>query len=97
MRVRTLVAAVVVVLAMLPSVSAAQDRPSDGAIYRWNNGRWLQVDGFGTRIAVAPDGSPWVVNSKNEIYRWSQGAFGKTPGLARDIGPRPIVRGGAAK
>ena len=64
----------------------AQERSSDGSIYRWNNGRWLQVEGFGTRIGVGPDGSPWVVNSKNEIYRWTNGAFQKLPGTARDIG-----------
>jgi hypothetical protein len=83
MRVRSFVAAVVVMLAMLPSVAAAQ---TDGAIYRSNNGRWVQVEGFGTRISVAPDGSPWVVNSMNEIYRWIRGGFEKLPGQARDIG-----------
>ena len=67
MRVRSLVAAVFMVLAMLPSAVAAQERPSDGSIYRWNNGRWMQVDGYGTRISVGPDGAPWVINSRNEI------------------------------
>jgi Tectonin domain len=88
MRVRSLVAAVVVVLTMLPSFATAQTRSSatDGAIYRWNNGRWVQVDGFGSRIAVGPDGAPWVVNSQNEIYRWNNGGFQKLPGFARDIG-----------
>ena len=86
MRMRSLVAALFAVLAMLPSPAAAQDRPSDGAIYQWNAGRWLQVEGFGTRISVAPDGSPWVVNSRNEIYRWANGVFNKLPGTARDIG-----------
>jgi hypothetical protein len=74
------------VLAMLPSAVAAQERPSDGSIYRWNNGRWMQVDGYGTRISVGPDGAPWVINSRNEIFHWNQGAFDKMPGLARDIG-----------
>ena len=85
MRVRFFVAAVFVVLAMLPSAAAAQERPSDGGIYRWNNGRWLQVDGFGMRISVGPDGAPWVINSRNEIYRWNRSGFDKMPGLARDI------------
>ena len=91
MRVRFFVAAVFVVFGMLPSpgglpsAAAAQDRPSDGGIYQWNNGRWLQVDGFGVRISVGPDGAPWVVNSRNEIYRWNRSGFDKMPGLARDI------------
>src|SRR5262245_43984874 len=84
MRVWSLVAAVTVVLAMLPQSSTAQNR--DASIYRWDNGRWVQVEGFGTRISVAPDGSPWVVNAQNEIYRWSGGRFQKLPGTARDIG-----------
>jgi hypothetical protein len=87
MRVRSLVAAVVLVaLAMLTLRAAAQEGPGDGGIYRWNNGRWMQVEGFGTRISVGPDGTPWVVNSRNEIYRWMNGRFDKMPGLARDIG-----------
>ena len=86
MRVRSLVAVVFVALAMLPLRAAAQEGTGDGAIYRWNNGRWMQVEGFGTRISVGPDGTPWVVNSRNEIYRWMNGRFDKMPGLARDIG-----------
>jgi hypothetical protein len=71
---------------MLPLVASAQGRPSDVGIYRWNSGRWLQVEGYGTRISVGPDGSPWVINSRNEIFRWNNGAFDKLPGTARDIG-----------
>ena len=85
MRVRSFVALVVVVLAMLPLRTAAQEGPSDGGIYRWNNGRWVQVDGYGQRISVGPDGSPWIVNSRNEIYRWMNGGFDKLPGAATDI------------
>jgi hypothetical protein len=71
-------------ITVMTSVTAAQE-PSDGGIFRWNNGRWVQVDGFGIRIAVAPDGEPWVVNSRNEIYRSVNGVFEKLPGSAKDI------------
>ena len=73
MSVRSFVAALFA-FTVLTSVAAAQEAaPSDGGIFRWNNGRWAQVDGYGTRIAVAPDGEPWVVNSRNEIYRSVRG------------------------
>ena len=62
--------------AMLTSVAPAQEA-SDGGIFRWNDGRWVQVDGYGTRIAVAPGGEPWVVNSRNEIYRSTSAGFRK--------------------
>jgi hypothetical protein len=86
MRVRSLVAAFVMVFAILPLAAAAQGRGSDGSVYRLNNGRWMPVEGYGTRISIGPDGSPWVVNSRNEIYRWRGGTFEKMPGTALDIG-----------
>ena len=85
MSVRSFVA-VLMVFAMLPSVAAGQAGPSDGSIFRWSGGQWVQVDGFGVRISVGPDGSPWVVNSRNEIFRSSGGRnFQKLPGTATDI------------
>ena len=53
MSVRTLVATVVVLLSLLPSVTPAQDRPSDGGVLRLNNGRWTPVEGFGNRVTFA--------------------------------------------
>lgn len=42
----------------------------------------------GVRIAVAPDGRPWVVNKSNFIYRFrdSTSAWEQMPGTATDIG-----------
>ena len=42
----------------------------------------------GTRIAVGPDGRPWVVNKSNLVYRFrdSTSAWEKLPGTATDIG-----------
>ncbi|MES2108265.1 MAG: tectonin domain-containing protein [Bacteroidota bacterium] len=42
----------------------------------------------GVRIAVGPDGKPWVVNKSNLIYRFtdSTSAWHQMPGTATDIG-----------
>lgn len=42
----------------------------------------------GLRIAVGPDGKPWVVNKSNLIYRFtdSTSAWHQVPGTATDIG-----------
>jgi hypothetical protein len=57
-------------------------------IYRWNAGTsvWELIDGGAVRIAVGPDGLPWVVNSTGSIYRRTAGGWILLPGAARDIG-----------
>jgi hypothetical protein len=46
---------------------------NDGAIFKFNGTNWTPVDGYGVRIAVAPTGRPWVVNSSGSIYRHTTG------------------------
>lgn len=43
----------------------------DGKVIRWNNGqnRFLSFPGLFSRIAVAPDGKPWGVTTRNEVWR----------------------------
>jgi hypothetical protein len=55
-------------------------------IYRWNGDNWDAVAGGGVRIAVGPHGNPWVVNSSQKIYEYTEGDFQLRPGSARDIG-----------
>src|SRR5262249_50746561 len=37
-------------------------------ILAWNGQQWDPIPGAATRVAVGPDGTPWVVNAKNAIY-----------------------------
>src|SRR5262245_50670688 len=75
------------VLALLPVGLAGQEQRADGNLFRLDGQRWAPVDGYGMRLSVAPNGEPWVVNSRNEIWRSaSNGDFEKLPGEARDIG-----------
>jgi hypothetical protein len=43
------------------------------------------VPGGGVRIAVGPDGSPWLVNTEGRIFRRQGGRWVERPGRARDI------------
>jgi len=54
-------------------------------IHRWDGGNWPAVDGGAVRIAVAPDGHPWVVNDANEIYERVGNVWKIRPGSAKDI------------
>jgi Tectonin domain len=55
-------------------------------IYRWTGSAWEAVDDGGARIAVDPDGLPWIVTSGGDIYRRVVNTWVHYPGLARDIG-----------
>jgi hypothetical protein len=45
-----------------------------------------RVPGAALRIAVDPNGIPWVINSTNTIFRWNGTGWQQLPGQARDIG-----------
>jgi hypothetical protein len=44
---------------------------NDGGLARWNNGRndFVSFPGVFARIAVSPDGKPWGITTKGELYR----------------------------
>lgn len=44
----------------------------------------MGVDGA-LRIAVDPDGSPWIIQVGGRIYHWKNDQFMRMPGRARDI------------
>jgi hypothetical protein len=81
-----IVSVVVMALALLPAVAGAQEQRPDANLYKWDGQRWNNVDGFGVRLSVGPDGEPWVVNAVHEIWRSVNGNFEKLPGEALDIG-----------
>jgi len=59
--------------------------PGGSSLFRWNGSQWDKVDGAAARIAVGPDGNPWVVNNEGRIYRRQANAWTELPGRARDI------------
>ena len=67
--------------------------PNDFRIYKWRGSYWQRdsADGGAVRVAVAPDGVPWVVTSSGGIYKRtssdpSTGSWAVQPGCAHDIG-----------
>jgi hypothetical protein len=43
--------------------------PGGYSIQRWNGQRWRRVNGGG--VALSAGTTPWLVNSDNQIFRWS--------------------------
>ncbi|MBT3530454.1 MAG: hypothetical protein HOF74_01335 [Gammaproteobacteria bacterium] len=59
-----------------------------GGIYKWDGDLDfdIKISGAGVRIAVDPQGVPWVTDDDNDIYQWIGGRWVRRPGEARDIG-----------
>ena len=61
-------------------------------VYKWNGASWdVSPGGAGLRIAVGPDGAPWIVNNEGRIFRRTSGdpttgGWQALPGSAVDIG-----------
>lgn len=58
-------------------------------LYLRRNNSWERMSRPGTRIAVGPDGIPWLIDASYHIYRADDSyanAWTQLPGSARDIG-----------
>jgi hypothetical protein len=58
----------------------------DFYLFTWNDSKWDMISGFGSDIAVEPNGTPWITNSGGQIYKRSSNGWQGIPGCARDIG-----------
>ena len=59
--------------------------PGGNGVHRWQQGQWLRIDGGGVRVAVGPDGQPWVVQASGTVLRRMGAAWQPLPGRASDI------------
>ena len=66
-------------------LSATNFAPGGGSIHVWNGSDWAPVVGAAVKIAVGPDGDPWIVNSAGQVFRRSGEGWELMPGLAREI------------
>jgi hypothetical protein len=72
----------------------------DGSVFitggtRCNSGReiykfipplgWTKIPGYGNKISVSPEGVPWVVNSRGEVFKYNNGGLSKLEGAAVKI------------
>jgi hypothetical protein len=56
-------------------------------VYKYVNNELHKLpDCAAIRIAVSPQGVPWVINYQNQVLMYSDGAWQQKPGLATDIG-----------
>ena len=60
--------------------------PGGYNIYQWNGKSWRSIKAGGVRIAVGPDGSPWIVNIANNVLHYVDNQWVSFPGTATDIG-----------
>lgn len=62
--------------------------PKDGSfsIHFWNGTAWNEIDGGAVRIAVDPQGQPWVLNTLGQIWKREGNRWVSIPGAASDIG-----------
>jgi hypothetical protein len=60
--------------------------PGGNGIFYFNGSSWTSFSGGGVRIAIAPDGNPWVVNSTQDIYCYNGTNWVHVPGKAYDVG-----------
>jgi hypothetical protein len=60
----------------------------DYTVAHWVGSGWATYPGSALRIAVDPNGIPWIVNSAGGIFKWipSPGFFQQMPGTGSDIG-----------
>jgi len=52
----------------------------DYPVFQWENSSWVQRNGAGTKLAVSPEGDPWVVNHTGSIWYWNGSEFILAPG-----------------
>ncbi|MBS1523470.1 MAG: Ig-like domain-containing protein [Bacteroidetes bacterium] len=59
----------------------------DHSIFKFYNSQFHKIaNGSGVRVAVSPQGAPWIVNNSNQIFNYSGGAWAQVTGSASDIG-----------
>jgi hypothetical protein len=61
-------------------------RNGGSSIYTLGDYGWIREHGAGVRIDVDGNGTPWVINDDDEIFRRQNGVWVRVPGRARDIG-----------
>ncbi len=60
--------------------------PGGYGIHRWSGNGWSSIPGGAVRVAVDPQGVPWVVNDGGTIFRLDPKGWQTMPGGAKDIG-----------
>ncbi|NIJ55512.1 M57 family metalloprotease [Dyadobacter arcticus] len=59
--------------------------PGGYGIYKWSGSSWDRLPGAAAKVAVTPEGVPWVVNTSGTIYRFNGSLWEQYPGYAKDI------------
>ena len=68
------------------ALGCKQSGAKDFEILSWQGSQWNRVEGAAARIAVEPNGTPWIVNSSGQIYKRSGDSWQQVSGCAKEIG-----------
>jgi hypothetical protein len=65
---------------------------SDGSIYQLQGSTWVEQPGAANRIAVSPEGVPWVLDAGGTVFYWNGAGFSAGPaGCANSIAVGPVT------
>ena len=59
--------------------------PGGHGIYHWNGHSWVAIPGGAVTIAVAPEGTPFIINSAHQTFEWTGTSWVRGPGTLTDI------------
>lgn len=54
-------------------------------LYKWNGSTWTEKPRGAVKVAVAPDGNPWIITDKGQIWGIIDGEWKNAPGCASEI------------
>lgn len=61
-------------------------RTGGSTVFEWLAGKWVDAGIGALRVAVAPDGTPWVVDDRMDIHCRENGLWIRVQGESKDIG-----------
>lgn len=70
-------------------IIAGKEGPAGYGVYSWTGNTWKSHGGEAIRIAVKPDGYPWVVTANQETWVMVKGKWKKSSGAGIDISSNP--------
>jgi hypothetical protein len=63
----------------LVALGCAQNATGNYLYYVWTGSLWAlpaAAPGAGVRVAISPEGLPWMIDNKNVVWRWENGGIG---------------------
>lgn len=68
-------------------LNKTKDPTKNAPVFKWTGNDWQDISsgGGGIKVAGDVDGTPWIINEKNEIWKKGGAGWTKMPGAAIDL------------